>query len=107
MFEISSKTTKECGFGIDLRLKENTKAKLTKKPNSDNQIQIQVTKLNCLEKADATGVNLPLLLSDGPTPINRSVLYASPLVTAALFYDVTLFAEELWAGLSPSCVSGT
>lgn len=57
--------------------------------------------------ADACGVNLPLPLSHEPTPINRSVLYASPLVTAALFYDVTLSAEELWAVLSPTCVSGT
>lgn len=57
--------------------------------------------------ADARGVNLPLLLSHEPAPINRSVLYASPLVTAAPFYDVTLSAEELWAVLSPSCVLGT
>lgn len=36
-----------------------------------------------------------------PAPIKRPVLYASPLVTTALFYDVTLSAEELWAVLSP------
>lgn len=63
--------------------------------------------LSSLSEDSCCGVNRPLPLSHDPTPINRYVLYASPLVTVALFYDVTLPAEELWAGLSPSCVSGT
>lgn len=50
---------------------------------------------------DARGVNLRLPLSREPTPIKRSVLYASPLVTTDPFYDVTLSAEELRAVLSP------
>lgn len=50
---------------------------------------------------DPAGVTPRLPLSREPAPIKRPVLYASPLVTTALFYDVTLSAEELGAVLSP------
>lgn len=50
------------------------------------------------------GVNLPAPFFYGPTPFNRNVLCASPLVTAVLFYDVTLCRRALGCFISFMCV---